>query len=69
LVEGQPTYLHSQKIFSFVVLAEQGIMVNYVALVFNNLYNRLQDFSTPTKLRASRDNTEFGAAQVVDILL
>lgn len=44
-------------------------MVNYVALVFNNLYNRVQDLSTPTKLGASKDNTKFGAAQVVDILL
>jgi hypothetical protein len=65
---GQLSYI-AKKLFSFVVLAEQGIKINYVALTFNNLYSRLWDLSTPTKLGASRDNTEFGATQVVDILL
>ncbi len=38
-------------------------------MVFNNLYNMLQDLFTPTKPKVSRDNIEFGVAQVVDILL
>jgi hypothetical protein len=32
------------------------------------MYNKLKDLSTPIKLKASRDNTEFGVAQVLDIL-
>jgi len=59
----------AKKLFSFVVLAEQGIKINYVALIFNNLYSRLRDLSTPAKLEANKDNIEFGVTQVVDILL
>lgn len=53
---------------NFVVLVEQGVKVNWFIIVFNNLYNRLRDLSTPIKPGASRDNTKFGATQVVDIL-
>ncbi len=35
----QLTYV-GRKLFSFVILVEQRIKVNYVALVFNNLYTR-----------------------------
>jgi hypothetical protein len=38
-------------------------------MVFNNLYSKLQDLFTSTKLETSKDNIEFGVAQVVDILL
>ncbi len=37
-------------------------------MVFNNLYNRLQDLSTPTKPKVGRDHIEFSVAQVVDNL-
>jgi hypothetical protein len=37
-------------------------------IVFNNLHIQLLDFFAPTKPRANRDNTEFGVAQMVDIL-
>ncbi len=53
----------------FVILVEHGIKVNWDVMVFNNLYNKLRDLSTSTKLEASRDNIKFGATQVVDILL
>jgi len=43
-------------------------MVNWSAIVFNNLYNKLWGLSAPTKFSASRDNTKFGATQVVDII-
>jgi hypothetical protein len=36
-------------------------------MVFNNLYNMLQDVSTLTKPKVSRDNIKFNATQVVDM--
>jgi hypothetical protein len=36
--------------------------------MFNNLYSMLRDFFTPTKPKVSKDNIEFGVAQVIDIL-
>jgi hypothetical protein len=38
-------------------------------MVFNNFYNRLRNLSTSTKPKASRNNIEFGTAQIMDILL
>jgi hypothetical protein len=37
-------------------------------MVFNNLYSRLPDLSTPTKPKVSRANIKFNVTQVVDIL-
>lgn len=42
--------------------------VNWSIVVFNNLYSRLQDLFPPTKPNASKDITEFGIAQVVNIM-
>lgn len=42
--------------------------MNWFTIVFNNLYSRLWDLSTLTKIIANKDNIEFSAAQVVDIL-
>jgi hypothetical protein len=42
--------------------------VNWSAIVFDNLYNRLQDLFAWTKPSTSRGNIEFIVAQVVDIL-
>ncbi len=53
---------------SFVLLVKQRVKVNWSAIVFNNLYNKLWGLSAPTKFSASRDNTKFGAAQIEDIL-
>jgi hypothetical protein len=64
----QLTYV-ANKLMNFLLLAKQGVKVNWSAIVFNNLCSRLRDLSAPTKLSANRDNTKFGAAQVVDILL
>ncbi len=43
--------------------------MNWSTTVFDNLYNRLRDLFTLTKLSTNRDNIEFRVAQVVDILL
>jgi hypothetical protein len=53
---------------NYVVLIDQGVKVNWLVVDINNLYNRLWDLFTPTKLDTSRDNTKFKVAQVVDIL-
>ncbi len=36
--------------------------MNWVGVVFNNLYNRLRDLLALVKVGASRDNIEFWAA-------
>ncbi len=61
------TYV-AKKLMSFVLLVKQRVKVNWSAIVFNNLYNKLWGLSAPTKFSASRDNTKFGAAQIEDIL-
>ncbi len=61
------TYV-AKKLMSFVLLVKQRVKVNWSAIVFNNLYNRLWGLFAPTKFSASRDNTKFGTTQVVDIL-
>jgi hypothetical protein len=43
--------------------------VNWVGIVFNNLYYRLKDLFALVKVGVSQDNIKFGAAQVVDIFL
>jgi len=53
---------------SLVVLAEQGIWVNSTTMVFN-MYSKLWDLSTSTKLETNRNNTKFNIIQVVDIQL
>ncbi len=57
-----------KKLMNIVVLGKQRVKVNWFAIVFNNLYSKLQDLSAPTKPNASRDNIKFEVAQVVDIL-
>jgi hypothetical protein len=47
----------SKKLMSFVVMVEQGVKVNWLVVVFNNLYHKLQDLSTLIKPNVSRDNT------------
>jgi hypothetical protein len=42
---------------------------NWFTIIFNNLYSKLWDLLAPTKFGTSRDNIEFKATQVVDILL
>jgi hypothetical protein len=42
--------------------------MNWVVIVFNNLYIQLLDFFVPTKPEVNRDNTEPNATQVVDVL-
>ncbi len=64
----QLTYM-AKKLMNFVLLAKQGVKVNWLIIIFNNLYSKLRDLSTPTKFSASRDNNESGATQVEDILL
>jgi hypothetical protein len=54
---------------NFVMLAKHGVKVNWFVIVFNNLYNRLQDLFALTKFGASRYNIEFRAPQAMDILL
>lgn len=54
---------------SLVVLAEQGIWVNSTTMVFNNMYSKLWDLSTSTKLGTNRNNTKFNIIQVVNIQL
>ncbi len=53
---------------NFIIFAKQGIKVNWATMVFNNLYNMLQDLFTLTKLKANRDNIKFGATQIIDML-
>ncbi len=43
--------------------------MNWATIVFNNLYNELWDLFALTKPRASKINTEFSDAQIMDILL
>jgi hypothetical protein len=64
----QLTYM-AKKLMSFVMFADQGVKVNWLVIVFNILYNKLRDLSTSTTINTTRDNIEFGVAQVVDILL
>jgi hypothetical protein len=56
-------------LINLVVLVKWGIKVNWATMVFNNLYSRLWNLFALTKLEANRNNTKFGVAQVVDILL
>jgi hypothetical protein len=51
------------------VLVEQGNQMNWAAIVLKNLYSRLRDLFSLTKLEANRDNIEFNVVQVVNILL
>jgi hypothetical protein len=53
---------------SFVVLAKQGVMVNWSDVIFSNFYSKLWDLSALTKSNVSKDNIEFKATQMVDIL-
>jgi hypothetical protein len=53
---------------NFVVFAEQKVKVNWSAIVFNNLYNRLWDLFALIKSSIRKDNIEFEATQVVNIL-
>jgi hypothetical protein len=60
----------AKKLMNFVVLAMQGVKVNWSTIIFNNpstigceIYLRQQKFNT------SKENIEFRVAQVVDILL
>lgn len=46
------TYV-AKKLLSLVVLAEQGVWVNWVGVIFNNLYYKLHDLSALAKIRAS----------------
>jgi len=62
------TYV-AKKLMNFVMLVDQGVKVNWSVIVFNNLYNKLQNLFTSTKFDISKDNIEFGIAQMVDILL
>jgi hypothetical protein len=64
----QLTYV-AKKFMSLVVLTKQVIQMNWVVVMFNNLYIQLQDLFTLTKPKVSRDNTKLGVAQIVDILL
>ncbi len=43
--------------------------MNWVGIVFNNLYYRLKDLFALVRVGVNQDNIEFGAAQVVEILL
>lgn len=43
--------------------------MNWATIVFNNLYNKLWDLFALTKPWASKINTEFSDAQIMDILL
>jgi len=61
--------LHGKKIDELCSLGRTWGKGELVSHVFNNLYNRLWDLSTSTKLEANRDIMEFGVAQIVDILL
>ncbi len=58
-----------KNLMNFVMLAKQGMKVNWSIVVFNNFYNTLWDLSAPTKPNTSKDIIEFKVAQVVDILL
>lgn len=62
------TYV-AKKLMNLVVLAEQGIWVNSTTMVFNNMYSKLWDLSTSTKLETNRNNTKFNIIQVVNIQL
>ncbi len=53
---------------NFVVFTEQKVKVNWFVIVFNNLYNRLWDLFASTKSSIRKDNIEFEATQVVNIL-
>jgi hypothetical protein len=53
----QLTYV-AKKFMSLVVLTKQGSQMNWVAIMFNNLYIQLQDLFTLTKPKASRENTK-----------
>ncbi len=64
----QLTYM-AKKLMSFIVMVKQGIQINWVIMVFNNLYSKLQDLFTPTKPTMGKDNTEFNNPQVINILL
>ncbi len=37
-------------------------------MVFNNFYSRLRDLFVAIKIKASKNNTKFGIAQLIDIL-
>jgi hypothetical protein len=52
-----------------VATAEQRAKVNWLVIVFNNLYNRLWGFSTLIKPNASKDNIKFKVTKVVNILV
>jgi hypothetical protein len=43
--------------------------VNWVVIVFKNLYNKLWDLFASTKHGATKSNIEFNNVQVMDILL
>lgn len=58
----------AKKLMSFVVLAKQGVKVNWSTIIFNNLYSKLWNLSPPTKPSANKDIIKFEIAQVVDIM-
>jgi hypothetical protein len=67
-LKGSPLTYVAKKLMSLVVLTKQRIQMNWVAVMFNNLYIQLQDLFTSTKPKASRENIKLGVAQIVDIM-
>ncbi len=61
------TYM-SKKFLLLLVLAEQNPYINWVKVVMNNLHSRLRDISGPSKKVKDGGPTEFGLAQVLDIV-
>lgn len=56
------TYV-AKKLMNYVMLAKQGVKVNWSVVIFNNLYSRLWDLSASIKLNTSRGNIEFRVAK------
>jgi hypothetical protein len=58
----QLTYV-VKKLMNYVMLAKQRVKVNWLVVVFNNLYNRLRDLFALTKLITNMGNIEFRVAK------
>jgi hypothetical protein len=62
------TYV-TKELMLVVMIVEEGIQVNWSVFLFNNLYCRIGDCSASSKSKeTTRKESEFGPAQVVDIL-
>jgi hypothetical protein len=61
-------HLCGEKFDELCGVGQIGVKDNRFDVVFKNLYNRLQDLSPLTKPNASKDITNFGATQVVNIM-